>query len=272
MRAAVRWLGWLLYPLVVLAADSSENPPTTPNHSPRVAIIIDDLGNNLAQGERTLALPGAVTVSILPLTPFADQLARLAHARGKEVMIHLPMQAIDPLPLGPGGIFLGMNERQLKRTLIFDLATVPYAVGANNHMGSLLTQHPQPMRWVMQVLQQFGLYFVDSRTSELTRATEQAHAIGLRHLQRDVFLDTLRGDADYVQRQFDQLELLAIQNGHAVAIGHPYPATLAVLAERIPRLIEDGLKLVSVSTLFVNSPGGTRWQASLSPSPKAAKN
>ena len=60
----------------------------------RIAIIIDDLGNNRMLGLQAVALPGALTYSILPQLPYSERLAHAAHAAGKEVMLHLPMQSV----------------------------------------------------------------------------------------------------------------------------------------------------------------------------------
>ncbi|HKJ75984.1 MAG TPA: divergent polysaccharide deacetylase family protein, partial [Gammaproteobacteria bacterium] len=104
---------------------------------PAVAIIIDDLGDRLDAGERALALPGPLTYSFLPHTPYSARLARRAHALGKEVMLHLPMEAVAGNRLGPGAVTLHMNQAQLLRTVRSDLAAVPHVRGINNHMGSL---------------------------------------------------------------------------------------------------------------------------------------
>ncbi len=237
-----------------------------------VAIVIDDLGNDLAQGQRTLALPGPLTCAFLPFTPYAERLARLAHAQGKEVMVHLPMEAEAPLPLGPGGLYLAMDERLFKRTLAFDLAAVPYAVGVNNHMGSLLTRQHRQMVWLMQILEEFGLYFVDSRTTRHTIAAMQARLAGIPCRERDVFLDTVANDLAYVRSQLRQLEQVAERQGLALGIGHPYPATLRALRERLPEWPARGLQLVPVSTLIYRQQGEPPWPVSLSPSPRVAKN
>lgn len=59
--------------------------------SPRIAIIIDDLGYHLANGKRAIELPGTVSFSFLPGSPRARYLADRAHAAGREVLLHLPL-------------------------------------------------------------------------------------------------------------------------------------------------------------------------------------
>ena len=75
--------------LALLLATTLRAEPQTP----AIAIIIDDLGNSLEQGEAVLRLPGPVTYAFLPFTPHAVPLALRVHRAGKQVMLHLPMDA-----------------------------------------------------------------------------------------------------------------------------------------------------------------------------------
>jgi polysaccharide deacetylase 2 family uncharacterized protein YibQ len=226
-----------------------------PTASPTVAIIIDDLGYRGTEGARTLRLPGKVTVSILPHTPFARELAEGAYARGIEVMLHLPLQAVesdhDP---DPGFIGLDTGDRELVSLLDDDLSSIPHVAGVNNHMGSLLTRHPGHMTWLMQALEHRHLFFVDSYTTASSVALQIAHEVGVPAVRRHVFLDT-DPDPDAVSAEFDRLVALARQQGYAVAIGHPYPDTLEVLERRIPELARDGVRLVPASQVITVANG-----------------
>ena len=215
-----------------------------------ISIIIDDLGNNLPQGRRALRLPGPVACAILPYTPYATRLAREAHTSGKEVILHLPMESEDDAELGPGSLTSSMRADDISSTLDRALRTVPYAVGISNHMGSYLTQQPQPMRWLMYALaQRGGLYYVDSRTTANTVATRIATDLGVPNLERNVFLDEDRGHGA-IERQFERLIELAERRGAALAIGHPYPETLAFLEGRLARLRNTYVRLVPPSQLL----------------------
>lgn len=263
-----------LRPLLLLLALAAAGPATAGEDPQRVAIaiIIDDLGNNLELGRRAVELPGALTYSVLPQRPHSAALARLAHSSGKEVMLHLPMQAADQLGLGPGAVVAGMDREAVARAVQAGLAAVPHVAGVNNHMGSLLTRQPDAMQWVMEALQCAGdLYFVDSRTDVRTVARQWARKIGVPNAQRDVFLDN-ELNADYVASQFDKLIRRARRRGSAIAIGHPHPQTLATLAERLPRLATEGVELVSVSQLVEQRRTVPEWLACSYPLQTAAKN
>jgi polysaccharide deacetylase 2 family uncharacterized protein YibQ len=214
----------------------------------RLAIIIDDIGYNKAQSERAARLNGKFTLAVLPFTPHGFSSAQLAHSRGKELMLHLPMSAINNQSLGRGGLVSGMEKAAFLDVIRQDLASIPYIKGVNNHMGSRLTQEAEPMQWLMSELQMRGLYFVDSRTSAQTKAFDIAKSQQVASLKRDVFLDD-SSEPSAIKHELTRAIALAQERGAAVAIGHPYPATLDIL-ERIELLLQkQGVKLVYVSQL-----------------------
>jgi polysaccharide deacetylase 2 family uncharacterized protein YibQ len=249
-----------------LAADQTARPLSTRagETRPAIAIIIDDLGNLKSRDARALRLPGAVTYAFLPLTPHAHELALRAHGLHKEVMLHLPMQSVEHNHLGPGALTLDMSEQEFARQLQADLASVPHAAGINNHMGSLLTQHPGHMAWLMREMgRRDDLYFVDSYTSKTSVAGQLADEHWVPNLRRDVFLDSERQPAD-IQFQFDRLLQKARENGTALGIGHPYPETLALLEQELPRLSAKGITLVPVSRLIaLQAQRAATWRTAL---------
>jgi polysaccharide deacetylase 2 family uncharacterized protein YibQ len=216
---------------------------------PRLAIIIDDIGYNKVQSERAANLQGQFTLAILPFTPHGIASAGIAHRNGKELMLHLPMATITNMPVGNGGLVSGMTKEEFVKTVNQDLETMQHIQGVNNHMGSRLTQEAEPMRWLMEVLRQRDLYFVDSRTSAQTKALDIARDFGVPSIKRDVFLDDIN-DTKAIQYQLNRAINFAAQRGSAVAIGHPYPATLSVLEQSESALSAQGVKLVYLSKLL----------------------
>ena len=65
---------------------------------------------------------------------------------------------------------------------------------------------------------------------------------------RDRFLDPDKDPAT-VAREFERMKRLATRRGQVVAIGHPYPATLALLEAQLPQLEREGFELTRVSEL-----------------------
>lgn len=217
----------------------------------KVAIIIDDLGNNLHHGRKLIDLPYQLTYSFLPKRPYSERLANMAASYGKEVMVHLPMQSAGRLDLGYGALTLELTQREFQESVQVSINSVPHARGVNNHMGSLLTQHPGHMSWLMEVLsnRNDNLYFVDSKTTALTVASQIAKEHYIPNISRDVFLDSSKNEDD-IKRQLRYLKKIAARKGFAVAIGHPYPSTIRLLSNYLPTLLEHNIEVVPVTKLI----------------------
>jgi len=230
--------------LILLASGSAATSP------PRIAIIIDDMGYRLDAGRRAIDLPGPISFSFLPGSPRARALAVQAFESGKEVMLHLPLQAKPNDEIQePLGIRLDMNRREFDDTFEQALHSVPHAIGVNGHRGSMLTRHPGHMKWLMEEIHsRENLFFVDSFTTHESVAVQIASETGVEARKRDVFLDPDR-EPETVAREFERMKRLAHKRGSVVVIGHPYPATLALLERELPKLADDGYELVTISEL-----------------------
>ena len=217
---------------------------------PRIAIIIDDLGYERVAGERAIALPGPVACAILPDAPRAASLARAAYAEGKEVMLHLPMQAANHTgKTEPDYLTMDMSRAGFSAAFDEALSAVPHVIGVNNHRGSLLTRHPGSMRWLMEeIRERDSLFFLDSYTTHHSVAMQIAGEAGVTAVRRDVFLDAVP-TPEAVAYQFERLKRIASERGVAIGIGHPYDVTLTFLEEALPELEREGFELVAVSSL-----------------------
>lgn len=227
-------------------------PVATPTPRPtagRIALIFDDLGRDVAQVDLLAALGAPLTYSVLPYERWSREVAIELEHRGAEVLCHLPMQATGDEDPGPGALLEGMSRRRLTAAVERALEEVPGAVGVNNHMGSALTADRKAMGDVLPVLDEHGLFFVDSRTSAESVGYELALELGVPTARRDVFLDDV-DEEEAIRTQWQRLLALSRERGAAIAIGHPRKRTLAILAEEIPRAVADGFEFVPVSYLL----------------------
>jgi len=240
------------YPPEPEPAEPVAMPYTTvaaPGGKAKVAIVIDDMGSDLAHIDALLALDVPLSIAVLPYQPYSAPTARKAEAAGLDVLLHLPMQAEGTSNgLGRGALFTDMGSGEITETLGHDLDEVPGAIGVNNHMGSAFTKDRAGMTIVLNELKARGLFFLDSRTTAETVAESTAREMGVPTSARKVFLDD-SNDIEDVRFQFTRLVRLARKDGEAIAIGHPRPATLEVLGEELPKLDGEGVTLVRVSTL-----------------------
>jgi len=214
--------------------EASETPPV--NHAGTgIALIMDDVGYDLKALKRVLALPFHVAISILPDAPYAEESAKMAHAAGSTVMLHLPMEPSNPkYRARMNGAFLkaDMDEAQIKDHFIQALNRVPHVTGVNNHMGSLLTTLKEPMQWVMQVCKQRALFFVDSRTAHNSVAATVAADSGVAWASRRVFLDHTVDDED-LRLAWKSVLKCAKRKGSCIVIAHPHAETLNFLEQRV---------------------------------------
>lgn len=222
-----------------------------------ISIIIDDMGQQRGAGLRAIELPGPVALSFLPGTQFAHSQAELGFRRGKEILLHLPLEPGGNARAYPTAITHGAAEPQLKAFFEEALASVPHAVGVNNHQGSLMTELIQPMNWLMSSIRSHaGLYFIDSRTSANSVAYRAALAHRIPAGERSVFLDD-DPSIEAVRFQFRRLLERAHKQGRALAIGHPNVSTLTVLEEELPQLATYGVRLVSPGEMIGAQGGAT---------------
>ena len=230
---------------IILSKDPSLERPEG-----KAAIIIDDFGfvdNEMSQS--FLHLGQSITISILPDLRASREIAELAHTKGFEVMLHLPMEPqnsqIDP---GKEAIFVNLTTEEIQHRVRHALDSVPHIRGVNNHMGSKATENESVMETVLAEIKKQNLFWVDSRTSLNSVAYDVAKKAGLKAAQSRIFLDS-EPEIEKIEAKMERLYNLATTEGQVVAIGHCRPLTLQVLREKLPRLEKRGITFVFASEL-----------------------
>jgi polysaccharide deacetylase 2 family uncharacterized protein YibQ len=215
---------------------------------PRVAIIIDDMGYHRQLGADLLALEMNLTFSFLPHAPFSREQGEQAWRQGHDILVHMPMEPLDPAwDPGPGTLYITDPVEQLSLKVAQNLASVPHAVGINNHMGSRFTGDGAAMQRFFKLLAGQNLLFVDSLTSPESVAMATAQAMGFKSARRHVFLDNVQTQED-ICRQLERLIREASTRGWAIGIGHPNEATLAALT-RCREMLQSRVRLVGIREL-----------------------
>lgn len=220
-----------------------------PGKGARVAVVIDDLGRSLQEVATLQGLGVPISYAVLPFesrTP--EVIARLRQA-GQEILCHLPMEPRNGANPGPGALRTSMSPKEVRQLTRKALEATEGAVGVNNHMGSSLTADLNLMKPILEEIRRRRLFFLDSRTSSESVGYRLAAEMGLETAERQVFLDP-DPSPEAIRYQFRRLLDLARRRGAAIAIGHPYPATLEVLAAEIPLAREQGYEFVPVSYLL----------------------
>lgn len=237
----------IVAPVAALAASSSQPKPDIQRGAARLAIILDDLGQDRAAADAIFALPYPLTVSVLPNHAHSTEIASEAHRRGYQVMLHLPMQSVGNETPEAEELRPGMAAQDIPGLFEEMMQSVPNATGVNNHQGSQATADAPLMEGLMPVLQQWNLFYVDSRTTAATVAYDTAQRDGVRSAFRNVpFLDDVP-EVPAVRKQLQLALRGAREKGDAIAIGHPHPATLQALREILPNARAQGVQLVYAS-------------------------
>ena len=232
--------------LPVAKMPARPGPPT----GPAIAIVIDDLGLSMSRVGKVLELPERLTLAFLPYGGASVEAARLARARGHELLLHLPMEPLsadhDP---GKNALLARLGERYFHDRLGWNLARFDGYVGINNHMGSRLTRSAVHMTWLARALKQRGLFFLDSSTVLDSQAERVIGRLGVPALARDIFLDDVVA-FDAVMGQLGATEALARRRGEAIAIGHPHAATIEALRQWLPAAKSRGLRFVTLREIL----------------------
>ena len=216
---------------------------------PRLAIILDDLGQDYSAAEAIFALPYPLTISVLPNNPHSVEIAEEARRRGYEVMLHLPMESVSQRRAESHELRPGMSQRDVTTLVDGFISAVPGVSGVNNHQGSESTANTPLMNELMRVLHEHKLFYIDSRTTAATVAFDAARHAGVPTAYRNVpFLDDV-AEVGAVARQLRLALREARKKNDAIAIGHPHPATLKALREVLPEAKAQGVRLVYASEL-----------------------
>jgi hypothetical protein len=222
-----------------------------PVHRASIAIVIDDLGyGDERLAEEFLALDYPLTFSVLPGYRKSRAAAEAVLARGKELLLHLPMEPHGYPGINPGKdpILVDLSEGEIRARIAKHLSGLPEVSGITSHMGSLATQDPEVMKAVLEDTKSRDLFFLDSMTTPGSVARRVAGEVGAVCLRNDLFLDTQSRDEKKVKKMFERAEEIALSKGKAIVIGHLYSGTLKALRDKLPELEKKGIKLVPVSS------------------------
>ena len=237
-------------------------PPETAYPGRPVAVIIDDIGFDLRIVEELAGIPAPIAFAVLPHAPHAVEAARLLHAAGKEILLHLPMEphSYPGESPGAGALMADMDAGEIRRQIREDLAAVPFVSGVNNHMGSRFMEDKARLAIVMEELRAKGLFFVDSRTTADSRGRESAGRAGVRFAARDVFIDHAPGYAAALENLTGAFRQGQRNGAPVLMIGHPHMETVRAIRDALPFWQKEGVKVIPVSACLRISGGAGKQE------------
>ena len=233
--------------VVPVPAPVVSKKPTAKGKRSYVAFVIDDWGYSTRNCQYLKEIRQSVTVAVLPDLPHSADVMDCAHQAGKEIMLHLPMEAHNNTDEYPPDYILktSMSPIKVDHLLSNILDKMPLVSGVNNHMGSKATEDKSIMTTIFKQLKRRGLFFMDSRVTAKSVCAPLARQIGVPFTSRDVFLDNVN-ERSAIEKELAELVKIAKKRGKALAIGHDRTLTMQVIQESIPSLLEQGIELVTV--------------------------
>ena len=214
----------------------------------KLIFVFDDAGHNLEQLQYFLDLPFPCTIAVLPTLPNSRETARRIRAAGKELILHQPMQALNPnINPGDGAVKPGMDREEIKKIVASNVEEIGPIAGMNNHEGSLITSDEKAMEAVLELCREKNIYFLDSRTSSKSVVPQIAKKLNMNIWERAVFLDNKK-DKAYMKKQIIEGLEIASQRGEAIMIGHVFTVDLAILLkEMYSDLTQEGYTFSTIS-------------------------
>ncbi|MFH1782117.1 MAG: divergent polysaccharide deacetylase family protein [Candidatus Omnitrophota bacterium] len=221
-----------------------------------IAIVIDDWGYNTKNLETILEIDVPLTISILPRLYFSKDVLEQVKKRGDfhDILLHLPLESKSGNAAEKNTIKTDMEKEDIVKILTQDIDSLPGLSGISNHQGSKATEDVRLMAIIFDELKKRDLFFLDSITSPRSVCTDLARKVGIKSIERDVFLDiTDQTDKEnfevYVKGQMRELISIALKKGRAVGIGHNIDVTFKVIEDAIPELEKKGIRVVPLSEL-----------------------
>ncbi len=220
----------------------------------RIALVIDDFGYDAEGTKEMLDLSIPLTAAVMPFEVRSKEVSELAIKKGKEVIIHMPMEPNNgnKTLLDKKFITTNLSDEEIESKVKAAFEEVKGAKGLNNHMGSKATKDERVMRSVLKVVKDNNKFFLNSKTSDKTVAKDICTDLGIKYYERDVFLDHI-STKENVEKSLEKAYDIAKEKGYAIAIGHVGgqggKSTVNGIKSKIESLQRRGVRFVFLSEL-----------------------
>lgn len=234
------------------AATLIDQKKELPSATPKIALIIDDIGYRLEIVKKFIQLKIPITFSLLPESTYFQEILLLAKKHSIEIMLHMPMEPIAwPKTESQKDSFLLINDdrKAIINKLTSSIRQFPSLLGVNNHMGSRFTSNNEGMKTVLSVLKKEGLFFLDSKTAPGKLTYKLAKKMNVKFFARNIFLDHKR-DLHSIKKQLNKSLFYAKKQGRCIVIGHPLEQTYQALKSKLTNKEIKGVQFTKISSLL----------------------
>jgi uncharacterized protein len=221
------------------------------DNKPHIAIIMTGMG---LSGDLTRAvierLPGAVTLAFDPYAKGLDDWAVFAREKGHETLVALPMESASfpVFDAGPRALQTELSPEENLTRLHYVFSRLSGYVGVISVMGTKFMSLEEPLRPVLQDVQQRGLMFVEAKPTAKSKLRKISDEITLPRAFVDMVLDDVPSKTAITAKLAD-LEGIVRKKAVAVAITSPYPSSVETIASWAATLEGKNITLVPISAV-----------------------
>lgn len=210
-----------------------------------LAIVIDYFGLGRDGMKRIMSIDRHLTFSIMPFQNLTKTDAILAHEKGYEVMVHLPLDYKNSSPV------IMVND-EIYQTAVSSIIDVPYAVGANLDTKGIIRGDKQVFPDIFDALRQKNIFFLDNNTKKQPEIEKIARLKGVKYHMASIMLNEKKSK-EHIKKQLIKAGEAALEKGNAIAVGHVgyegSDAFAEAIIEMLPEFDKKNIRLVFVSEL-----------------------
>lgn len=157
----------------------------------KVAFVLYGFGDDTKAALALFEEPAPFAVAIVPGAKNTAELLHAAHARQREVLVHVPLEPLNypRINPGPGTLLVTLSPSQVAARVKKWIEQASPVVAVSNHMGSLATQDMQVMTSVYKEVRRANLPFIHVQPAPGSVCKALASELGVAYGEPDELLD-----------------------------------------------------------------------------------
>jgi hypothetical protein len=220
----------------------------------RLALVLYGFGEDAAAADSFFALPQPFAVAIVPGTKDAERMLVRARSRGRELVLHLPLEPINypRLNPGPGTLLVSMKPGEITSQTRHYLDQAGTVSAVANHMGSLATQDMTVMTAIYRELKRRHVPFLHVEPAAGAVCRSLASSLGVVYAETHEVLDaeTRGDDTKRLDKRWTAMLGEARSHGRLVVMVRATPLTRRWLARALEAKRLGGVSIVPLAALI----------------------
>ena len=239
---------------VVLSRLPPGRDQRAPETSARLAVVMFGFADDPELLATFESLPAPFAVALAPDGKHSAAMIREARARGREVVLHVPLEPINypQVNPGPGTILVSMNPAQITGLMRRYLDRAGPVAAVANHMGSLATQDMTVMSAVYRELHRQRVPFLHVSPAAGAVCKPLAASLGVAYAEPDAAIDGEARTARpaLLDKRWKEVLAETRARGHAVVMVRATPLTRTWITRALDVRRLAGVSVVPLSALL----------------------